>query len=523
MKKNSGDKAKLFSKGTHDTSTPSTNITNKMTNRTAQSISLRPRLVKNHQSPTGSNFISDSVTDSGAGKQSFLNDFLLRNSVVTEQERLKEAEKRNTSNCAPCPKCNPRTQKSHPKFQELPGLGSGEPDPSNPHSSSKPAGRQFISQRIKELELLKNPMISNYMKGCNPFYIYYRRNLLSRLDFKTVAGIVRKGNGEFESTISLYKVEERIGKGSFGEVFKARQMGTNLPVALKVLPRSIYQDSSLIAKLQTEINITKMMSDYPGIVRLLESFRDQTNIYCVFEYMPGKDLNHFFVKNELFDEEELAHLAFNVLEGINYIHSKDYIHRDIKTENILLDKYLNPKIGDFGLSTVAESLTFEKDTCGTPTYLAPEVFVQGETVSKKTDLWSLGVMLYKLKFDQLPFDGETYDELYLNILRGQINYLEEKPISSSLANLIQSLLHKKQSQRLSAKDALGHPWFARGVEADPADVEESKLRAIWRRAAILTVLNELGFPPETVIRSLMDNLFNHCSACYWNMVNNPPV
>ena len=524
MKPKMMDTMMTHTPGSNSQATSSKNTcVQKPTSRDPQSPKVRQKLAISLLPSTGDlQFASDSIEANDLGKFSAMQ--RLMNLQPLDRQMLNFSSESELKR-RPLHKLRTSSEKSNllknrqSLRQPLVSVNPSISSPLTPHPSQKP----LACLNIEEINLLRNPMIKSYMNPSNPYLVHYKRALLSRRDFKRAAGQIQAERSHFESSISMYRIQERIGSGSFGEVYKALQLSSNLPVALKVLPRSLFQDKNLVSKLQTEIGIIKQLSGHPSILQLYESFRDENNFYFVFEYMPERDLSHFFTNNRAFDEEDLAFLTFKILEGIKYIHSKDIIHRDIKPENILLDKHLRPRIGDFGLSSYTDNLTLEKDTCGTPTYLAPEVFVQGESVSKKTDLWSLGILLYKLKYNRLPFDGDSYDELYKNILTSKIVLHEGTRISQKLADFLDRLLQRDQRKRMNVQQAMDHPWLAQVSQAESSKFAESKFQAILRRAAVLFVLEQLGFSPEFVLQSIKDELFNHCSACYWNLVNNSPL
>lgn len=129
----------------------------------------------------------------------------------------------------------------------------------------------------------------------------------------------------------------------------------------------------------------------------------------VFEYLSGGDLVKYFKINRLLEEDELKQFFYKILRGIEYLHLNNIIHRDLKLDNILIDqnKSMNPKICDFGISSEYEKLKKILDTGGTPAYLSPEVIKAEGEVSPKSDIWSLGVLLYLLSYGVVPFQAKN--------------------------------------------------------------------------------------------------------------------
>ena len=127
----------------------------------------------------------------------------------------------------------------------------------------------------------------------------------------------------------------------------------------------------------------------------------------VFEYIDKGDLVKYFKENALLDEEPLQDFFLKILRAIEYLHKQNIIHRDIKLDNILIDRNMNPKICDFGISSEKETGKKIYDTGGTPAFLAPEVILGQGEVDFKTDVWSLGVLLYLLTFGTVPFEADN--------------------------------------------------------------------------------------------------------------------
>lgn len=172
-------------------------------------------------------------------------------------------------------------------------------------------------------------------------------------------------------------------------------------------------------KVEKEVEVLKRVDGSPFVISLFEVFEDDAFVYLVFEHIGKGDLVNYFKKRPLFEEEELAPFFQKIVLGVENLHSKGVIHRDIKLDNILLDEQLNPKLIDFGISSFYNPKEPIYDTGGTPAYLAPEVIKAEGNVCPKSDVWSLGVLLYLLTYGVVPFKASDMQALYNKIIIGK--------------------------------------------------------------------------------------------------------
>ena len=201
--------------------------------------------------------------------------------------------------------------------------------------------------------------------------------------------------------------------------------------------------------------------DHPNIIRIKDTYESEHWIFIVMEYIRGGDLFDRIIERGRYTEANARSVMLQILDAVNYLHSKDICHRDLKPENILLmskESDCEIKITDFGLAkrTNQEGL---KTFCGTPQYFAPEVLkrrgnsVSGYRYGMKADMWSLGVVLYILLSGQFPFEEES---LFDQIEHAQYSFTgpEWMGVSKEAMHFIRSLMTLRPDQRLSTKDAL---------------------------------------------------------------------
>ena len=262
-----------------------------------------------------------------------------------------------------------------------------------------------------------------------------------------------------------YNIKKLLGIGSFGKVFLAQNINTLEYIAMKEIPKTsedLLTDSEII----DEIEILKNL-DHPDIVRIIEFYNTDESYYIISEYCPGGEL--FEKINEIFSETQIAVMFRQILSGLAYLHSNNIIHRDLKLENILIkeiekSKETNEdlfvlKIIDFGTAKIFDKNKKVKAIVGSSYYIAPEVL--NKKYNMECDLWSAGVILYMFIVGHAPFDGKNDKEIMEKIKKG--NYLknESRWINSSneVKDLINKLLVYEPEKRLTACEALKHPWF----------------------------------------------------------------
>ena len=271
--------------------------------------------------------------------------------------------------------------------------------------------------------------------------------------------IQEKGNPK-----KKYKPIKLLGTGSFGSVYEAENIIFQNSVAMKIINRT---DNDLDEKeILNEINILKQLS-HPNIVKIFEFYITKAHYYIVTEYCKYGEL-FSYIKNK-YSERQLALLFYQVFSGLWYLHDNKILHRDIKLENIMIsgkeidqsteEELFWVKIIDFGTAKIFDKNKKEKDVVGSSYYIAPEVLKQN--YNEKCDTWSVGVLLYMTLVGRAPFDGKDDDEIIFKISNGNYNSKEPKLLehSSEVRDLVSKLLKKDINKRLSAKEALNHPWF----------------------------------------------------------------
>ncbi|KAI8335518.1 kinase-like domain-containing protein [Chlamydoabsidia padenii] len=266
-----------------------------------------------------------------------------------------------------------------------------------------------------------------------------------------------------------YKVTKKIlGKGSFAVVKECVHRQSGQAYALKIIQRKDIAGKENM--LYSELDILKQVR-HPHIVSMHALYESDTAVYIVTDLASGGELFQKILSKGAFTEKDASLLVSQILEGVAYLHNHDIIHRDLKPENLLFhtpDENANLMITDFGLSKILKNHDDILTTsCGTPGYVAHEVLEQ-KGYGRPADIWSIGVITFILLVGYTPFYGADQAELFACIIKGEYTFDEEywKDISDSAKNFIDGLLAYKPEQRLTAEQALQHPWIVASFTND---------------------------------------------------------
>ena len=263
-------------------------------------------------------------------------------------------------------------------------------------------------------------------------------------------------NNEYPKTkIHFYKYGRVVGKGAFGKVNLALHVCSGKLVAIKSFNKKNLKSKNSIQKIHYEIEIQKKLK-HPFITQILDTFETDTHLFIVMEYICG-DLASFIRKRSKISEPCAKVIFKQIIEGLKYIHQNKIVHRDIKPDNILIDLHNTVKIADFGVSRKVSSGDIMKDHCGTPAYIAPEIFLNKGYEGFSCDIWSAGVTLYYLLGGVQPFKGKDLSELKKKIKIGKYTKLEK--ISSDASDLIDKMLTFNPKKRIGIEQILTHPWL----------------------------------------------------------------
>ncbi|CAK9232434.1 unnamed protein product [Sphagnum troendelagicum] len=257
--------------------------------------------------------------------------------------------------------------------------------------------------------------------------------------------------------VGKYEVGRTIGEGNFAKVKFAQNTETGESVAMKVLDKETVLEHKMVDQIKREICIMKIVR-HPNVVCLHEVLASQTKIYIILEFVKGGELFDKIVHQGRLSENESRKYFQQLIDAVDFCHSKGVSHRDLKPENLLLDSAGNLKISDFGLSALPQQEDgLLHTTCGTPNYVAPEVLNDKGYDGAVADIWSCGVILYVLMAGFLPFDETDLLTLYRKIQLAEFSY----PFwfSSGAKALISKILNPRPNMRIKVAGIRNDGWF----------------------------------------------------------------
>ncbi|XP_021892642.1 CBL-interacting serine/threonine-protein kinase 3 isoform X1 [Carica papaya] len=259
--------------------------------------------------------------------------------------------------------------------------------------------------------------------------------------------------------VGKYEVGRTIGEGTFAKVKFARNSETGEPVALKILDKEKVLKHKMAEQIKREIATMKLIK-HPNVVQLYEVMGSKTKIFIVLEFVTGGELFDKIVNHGRMREDEARRYFQQLINAVDYCHSRGVYHRDLKPENLLLDAYGNLKVSDFGLSALSQQVRDDgllHTTCGTPNYVAPEVLNDRGYDGATADLWSCGVILFVLLAGYLPFDDSNLMNLYKKISAAEFTC--PPWLSFSAMKLITRILDPNPMSRITIPEILEDEWF----------------------------------------------------------------
>ena len=318
--------------------------------------------------------------------------------------------------------------------------------------------------------------MESFINGCRNYYIdekygiaeeiisfYPESYLNNRINIENYTPLNK------DEIICEFILGEKLGEGAFGSVRLGINKQTGEKVAIKILEKIKLIKSTDKVRLRREISILKKLR-HPNIVQLYSVIETQHQIFLIMEYIKGQELYQYILVNKKMSEEEACFYFKQIISGIEYLQKLKISHRDIKSENILIEQNTKKiKIIDFGLSNTYGDKDNEllRTACGSPFYAPPEM-LKGELYRGfGVDIWSAGIVLYAMICGFLPFEGEDNDILFQKIIDG--NFSIPAHVSKQGRELLYQLLNKNPKKRITVSQIKKHPWirlYSNGLSTD---------------------------------------------------------
>ena len=268
-----------------------------------------------------------------------------------------------------------------------------------------------------------------------------------------------------------YRIIDTLGEGGMANVYLAEDIILQRKVAVKILRLDLQKEPQTVARFQREALATSELS-HPNIVMVLDVGTDQGLPYMVMEYVDGPDLKDYIIQNSPLNLHDVIRIMDQILSAMTLAHKHNVIHRDLKPQNILMDKHGNIKIADFGIAVALNqnSITQTNSALGSVHYMSPEQ-TRGGLITKQSDIYSLGIILYELITGSVPFNGDSAVAIALKHAQEPIPSIKEKDVKvpQALENVVLKATAKDPRDRYASASAMRADI---DTSLDPARVNE---------------------------------------------------
>mmetsp|Transcript_18097 Transcript_18097/g.27145 ORF Transcript_18097/g.27145 Transcript_18097/m.27145 type:complete len:462 (-) Transcript_18097:84-1469(-) len=348
---------------------------------------------------------------------------------------------------------------------------------------SRPSGNDMWSDQQLDLEDKRQPSnlagsnasqmkLEEEAKDTDWFTALPKKFVIPQEDLSNVYNLPRNFTAK-------YKIDTKniLGEGAYGTVFMAKDRDTGIKMAVKVLYKRVHKkkqrpaDARYLCRMKNELEMMKIMGKGPYAVEFHEAYEDHDNLYLVMELCDGPNLKQYLKQNPV-NEDRARVIMAQIMRMLACWHEKGYMHCDMKPANLLLGgpnlEYLHVKATDFGLAHEVCKDSWHHKRQGTKVYMAPEMLQK--RYDERADIWSVGVIAYQMLAGRLPFCSDDQhlrrlkpEQLEERILFRDLDFSSTPTwdnISPEGADFVSKLLYRNPQDRLSAREALEHPWIA---------------------------------------------------------------
>ncbi|KAJ0259107.1 CDPK-related kinase 3 [Hirschfeldia incana] len=347
---------------------------------------------------------------------------------------------------------------------------------------------------------------------------HIKASLIKRLGVKPKEGPIPEEGGGESGELSLldksfgygknfgakYELGKEVGRGHFGHTCSGRGKKGEIkdrPVAVKIISKAKMTTAIAIEDVRREVKLLKSLSGHKHLIRYYDACEDANNVYIVMELCEGGELlDRILARGGKYPEDDAKAIVVQILNVVSFCHLQGVVHRDLKPENFLFTSSSEDsdlKLIDFGLSDFVKPDERLNDIVGSAYYVAPEVLHR--SYSLEADIWSIGVITYILLCGSRPFWARTESGIFRTVLRSEPHYddLPWPSVSPEGKEFVKRLLNKDYRKRMSAVQALTHPWLRDESRALPLDILIYKLVKAYlhatplRRAALKALAKAL--------------------------------
>ena len=279
-------------------------------------------------------------------------------------------------------------------------------------------------------------------------------------------------------TLGDYIIKKTIGKGTFSKVKLGIHKETKQKVAIKILEKSAIVEKDDLERIIREMTILNQI-DHINVIKVYDIYESEDNYLIIMEYCEGGELFNYIVKNQKLSEEETAFFFYQIINGVEYLHSKNIVHRDLKPENLLLCEGNILKIIDFGLSNFYNG-NYLSTPCGSPCYASPEMVSGNKYNGFNIDIWAIGIILFAMLCGYLPFEDDDNDILFQKILECKLHYPSH--LSPLAKDIMKKILVTNPEKRIKIPQIKKHKFYLMGkklynkkfnINEEVNDVEDS--------------------------------------------------